>query len=57
MNLAYATDITLEQYELFESLLSPASNNGRPRSVNLMLVLQARIVCAGYRLCLATVTQ
>lgn len=41
MNLAYATDITLEQYELFESLLSPASNNGRPRSVNLMLVLQA----------------
>jgi putative transposase len=41
MTLAYATELTLEQYELFKSLLSPAPKSGRPRSVNLMLVLQA----------------
>ncbi len=41
MTLAYATELTVEQYELFESLLTPAVNSGRPRSVNLMLVLQA----------------
>lgn len=40
MTLAYASELTLEQYELFESLLSPASATGRPRKVNLMLVLQ-----------------
>lgn len=41
MTLAYASELTLEQYELFASLLSPAHPTGRPRSVNLMLVLQA----------------
>ena len=41
MTLAYASELTLEQYQLFESLLSPAHTIGRPRSVNLMRVLQA----------------
>lgn len=41
MPLAYATELTPEQYELFESLLTPAPKSGRPRKVNLMLVLQA----------------
>ncbi|MBW4694967.1 MAG: IS5 family transposase [Lyngbya sp. HA4199-MV5] len=41
MDLAYATELSLEQYELFESLVSPSSPTGRPRSVNLMLVIQA----------------
>jgi putative transposase len=43
MTLAYATELTLEQYPLFESLLSPAHTTGRPRSVNLKLVLQAML--------------
>lgn len=41
MNLAYATELSLEQYELFESLLGASSTTGRPRSVSLMRVLQA----------------
>jgi len=41
MTLAYASELTLEQYQLFESLLSPAHITGRPRTVNLMLVMQA----------------
>lgn len=41
MSLAYATELTIEQYELLNSLLPPESKVGRPRSVNLMLVLQA----------------
>jgi len=41
MTPAYASELTLEQYQLFESLLNPAPTTGRPRSVNLMLVLQA----------------
>ena len=41
MTLAYASELTLEQYELFEALLIPESKCGRPRTVNLMLVLQA----------------
>lgn len=40
MTQAYSTELTLEQYELFASLLSPAPTIGRPRTVNLMLVLQ-----------------
>ena len=40
MTLAYATELTLEQYELLESLFSSDSSTGRPRTVNLMLVLQ-----------------
>jgi len=43
MTLAYASELTLEQYQLFESLLSPAHTMGRPRSVSLMLVLQAMV--------------
>lgn len=41
MPLAYATELSLEQYTLFESLLKPPSPTGRPRSVNLMQVMQA----------------
>ncbi len=40
MTLAYASELTLEQYELFESLLTPTAKSGRARSVNLMLVMQ-----------------
>lgn len=40
MTLAYTTELTLEQYELLYSLLPPAAVTGRPRSVNLMLVMQ-----------------
>lgn len=41
MDLAYATELSLEQYELFESLVNPSSPMGRPRSVNIMRVIQA----------------
>ena len=41
MTLAYASELTLEEYQLFESLLSPTHSTGRPRTVNLMLVVQA----------------
>jgi putative transposase len=41
MPLAYASELTLEQYQLVASLLSRAHPTGRPGSVNLMLVLQA----------------
>jgi transposase len=40
MTLAYTTELSWEQYELLDSLLPPASRTGRPRSVNLMLVIQ-----------------
>lgn len=40
MTLAYPTELTVEQYDLFGSLLLPAAKGGRPRSVNLMLVVQ-----------------
>jgi transposase len=43
MTLAYVSELTLEQYKLFESLLSSESKCGRPRTVNLMLVLQAML--------------
>jgi transposase len=41
MELAYATELSIEQYELFASLLSPSSQTGRPLSVRLMRVFQA----------------
>ncbi|MBD2077208.1 IS5 family transposase [Phormidium sp. FACHB-592] len=41
MTLAYASELTLEQFELLESLLPPAANTGRLRSVNLMMVVPA----------------
>lgn len=41
MILAYASELTFEQYQLFATLLSPPHTTGRPRSVNLMLVVQA----------------
>ena len=40
MTLAYPTELNLEQYELLYSLLPTAATTGRPRSVNLMLVMQ-----------------
>ena len=33
MNLAYATELPLEQYELLEMLLQPDHSTGRPRAV------------------------
>lgn len=41
MTLAYVSELTLEQYELFASLLKPKPKTGRPRTVDLMHVLQA----------------
>ena len=40
MTLAYTTELTIEQYELLSSLLPPATATGRPRTVNMMLVIQ-----------------
>jgi putative transposase len=40
MTLAYATELTAEQYELLETLFSPNGSTGRPRTVNLMVVVQ-----------------
>ncbi|MBD1836443.1 hypothetical protein H6F61_28130, partial [Cyanobacteria bacterium FACHB-472] len=57
MTLAYASELTLEQYELFESLLTPASQSGIPRSINRMQVMQAILYVLAFRLCLASVAQ
>ena len=40
MTIAYTTQLTSEQYELLNSLLPPAKTTGRPRTVNMMLVIQ-----------------
>jgi transposase len=40
MTLAYTTELTLEQYELLASLLPQQEATGRPRTVNMMLVIQ-----------------
>lgn len=40
MTLAYSTELTLEQYELLSSLLPAETEVGRPRTVNMMLVIQ-----------------
>ena len=40
MTQAYSTELTLEQYELLASLLPPATKTGRPRTVNMMSVIQ-----------------
>lgn len=40
MSLAYATELSREPYELLQTLLPASSARGRPRRVNLMLVLQ-----------------
>jgi transposase len=55
MNLAYTSELTVEQYALLESLLSPPSATGRPRSVSMMRVIQAILYvlvsgCAWYLL-------
>ncbi|MBD1835201.1 hypothetical protein H6F61_21560 [Cyanobacteria bacterium FACHB-472] len=55
MTLPYASELTLEQYELFESLLNPASQSGIPLSVNRMQVMQAILYVLAFRLCLASV--
>jgi transposase len=40
MNLGYATELTLKQWQVIEPLLSPPKSTGRPRTVSLMLVIQ-----------------
>ena len=40
MAIAYTTQLTPEQYELLCSLLPTAKTTGRPRTVNMMLVIQ-----------------
>jgi hypothetical protein len=39
MYQAYTTELTLEQYDLLEPLLPPETETGRPRTVNMMLVI------------------
>jgi putative transposase len=41
MNLVYATENTPKQWQVLEPLLPAAKPTGRPRSVSLMLVIQA----------------
>jgi transposase len=41
MNLVYATELTSKQWKVLEPLLPPPTPTGRPRSVSLMLVIQA----------------
>jgi len=41
MTLAYTSELTLEQFELLQSLLPAAAPTGRPRTVDLMAVVQA----------------
>ena len=41
MTLAYTSELTPEQFELLHALLPPAATAGRPRSVNLLSVVQA----------------
>jgi putative transposase len=41
MNLVYATELTPEQWKILELLLPAPKPTGRPRSVCLMLVIQA----------------
>ena len=41
MTLAYTSELMLEQYELLVTLLPPTAATGRPRTVNLMQVIQA----------------
>lgn len=40
MTQAYITELTLEQSELLASLLPPETATGRPRTVNMLLVIQ-----------------
>ena len=40
MTQSYTTELTLDQYELLSSLLPPEAETGRPRTVNMMLVIQ-----------------
>jgi putative transposase len=40
MTQAYTTELTLEQYQLLESLLPPETATGRPRTVNMMSIIQ-----------------
>ena len=40
MTQAYTTELTVEQYELLDSLLPHKAKSGRPRTVNMMLVIQ-----------------
>jgi transposase len=41
MNPVYATELTLKQWQLLEPLIPQAKSTGRPRTVNLLLVMQA----------------
>ncbi|NWF59553.1 MAG: hypothetical protein HXY43_09705 [Fischerella sp.] len=40
MTIPYSSTLTLEQYEVLASLFPPAASTGRPRSVDLMAVMQ-----------------
>jgi putative transposase len=41
MNLIYATELTPKQWEVLEPLIPAAKSTGRPRTVSLMLAIQA----------------
>jgi hypothetical protein len=54
MTPAYTTELTVEQYELLASLLPDAATTGRPRTVNMMLVIQGILYIEGQWLRLET---
>jgi transposase len=41
MNLVYATELTVDQWKILEPLIPRAKSIGRPRSVSLLMVIQA----------------
>jgi transposase len=49
MNIAYPSNLTLEQFELLRPLIPPAKPGGRPRSVEMWDVLNAifSVLCEG----------
>ncbi len=40
MTPAYTSELTIEQYQLLSTLIPPETGTGRPRTVNMMLVIQ-----------------
>jgi transposase len=43
LNPVYATELTLKQWQLLDPLIPKAKSTERPRTVNLMLVIQATL--------------
>ena len=57
MTLGYTTELTQLQWELLEYLLPPAKKTGRPRTVDMLSVIQAILYRSGDRMRLAITAQ